>query len=116
MTRRRLLLIALPLAVAVIVSVLAMLPARPGVTKTNFDRIEVGMTSVNVVKLLGDTPFHHGDEVRAVKEWQSLDGMAAAVWFTDDKVTKKEWADSPLSWTMRIELWLSSFFESATQS
>jgi hypothetical protein len=57
MTRRRLLLIAsLPLAIAVIIGVLAMLPARPGVTKANFDRIEKGMTFAEVEKIFGQPP------------------------------------------------------------
>ena len=49
MTKKRLLLIAcLPLTVAVTLGVLAMLPPRPGVTKTNFGRMEIGMTRVEV--------------------------------------------------------------------
>jgi hypothetical protein len=44
MTKKRLLLIAsLPAAIVVTLGILAVLPAQPGVSKTNFDRIETGM-------------------------------------------------------------------------
>jgi hypothetical protein len=36
--------------------VLALLPARPAVTLTNFDRIEVGMTQVEAEAMLGGPP------------------------------------------------------------
>jgi hypothetical protein len=47
MTKKRFYLISAAILVACIgstVGVLAMMPPRPGVTKANFDRIEVGMT------------------------------------------------------------------------
>jgi hypothetical protein len=52
--KKRLILIALPLAVvAVTLGVLVMLPPRPGVTKTNCDRIQVGMTRAEVEEIFG---------------------------------------------------------------
>ena len=54
MKKKRLLLFAtLPLAVAVIFGVLAMLPPRPGITKASFDRIEIGMTLAEVEEIFG---------------------------------------------------------------
>jgi hypothetical protein len=56
MTKKRMALFAaLPLIIAVIFGVLAMLPpdTRPGVTKANFDRIEKGMTLAEVEEIFG---------------------------------------------------------------
>jgi hypothetical protein len=53
-TKKRVLLIAsLPLAAALVLGVLAMLPARPGATKANYDRIEIGMPKVEVERMFG---------------------------------------------------------------
>jgi hypothetical protein len=54
MTKKRLALIAvLPLAIAVILSVLAMLLPRPGVTKANVYRIHGGMARAEVESVFG---------------------------------------------------------------
>ena len=54
--RRRILLSAAVLAASVCIAlgVLSLLPPRPGVTKANFDRIEVGMTLAEVEAILGE--------------------------------------------------------------
>ena len=58
MTKKRLALLAvLPLTVAVIVGVLAMLPPRPGVTKADFDRIMEGMDRTEVEAIFGKPPL-----------------------------------------------------------
>jgi hypothetical protein len=43
----------LAVGVCVTLTVLALLPPRPGVTQANFDRIEVGMTLEEVETILG---------------------------------------------------------------
>ena len=55
MTKTRLLLIAgfLAACVCLPLGVAAMMQRSPGVTKANFDRLEIGMTSANAEKLLG---------------------------------------------------------------
>jgi len=54
MTKKRLLLIAsLPVAVVAILGVSAMLPARPGVTRANFDRLKNGMTAADAEQVFG---------------------------------------------------------------
>jgi hypothetical protein len=73
-TKKRLLLIAsLPLAIAVIIGVLAMLPPRTCVTKEIFDRIKVGMP-IEEVEAIIRLPW---------EEEKSLDGENV-LWFTDD--------------------------------
>lgn len=58
MTKKGMALFAVqPLAIAVILGVLAMLPPRPGVTTANFDRIRKAMTE---------------DEVRGISEKRGL--------------------------------------------
>jgi hypothetical protein len=54
MTKKRLFLVsALPLAVAISLGVLAMLPPSAGDTKANFDRIQDGMRRAEVETILG---------------------------------------------------------------
>jgi hypothetical protein len=78
MTKKRLLLIAaLPLALAVIIGVLAMLPTRPGVTSTNFDRIEDGMLLEEVEAIFG-RPGEWSDRK------ESRDCPNTFIWFTHD--------------------------------
>lgn len=51
--KRFVLIAALPLAVALSLGVLVILPSRSGVTKANLDRIQVGMTKAEVKNILG---------------------------------------------------------------
>ena len=54
MTRRRLLLIAsLPLAIAVVLCILAMLPARRDITIAKYQQIKEGMAKSEVEQILG---------------------------------------------------------------
>jgi hypothetical protein len=114
MTRRRLLLIAsLPLAVVVVFGVLAMLPARPGVTKANFDRIEVGMATTDVENLFGvagdaiafGNPPRPRDQAYSLY-WFANDGSVAWVRFADDRTTDKKWEQSRETTIGRIRRWL----------
>lgn len=116
MTTRRLLLIAaVPLTIAVIVGVLALLPLgdRPGVTKANFDRIEMGMTLAQAEEIFGG-------KAKTIEPWfggiRDNPGAKVAVWEADDKskagivfmngcVWHKEWADSTESFLNKIRRW-----------
>ena len=98
MTKKRLLLLAiLPLAIAVMFGVLAMLPPSPGVTKANFDRIEDGMTAAEVERIFGrkadairlqDFPDDDPNEIRELPlhTWRKDDGICTEVGFTGDGV------------------------------
>ena len=56
MRKRLILASATVLALACIVlATLAMLPPRPGVTKANFDRIKIGMTTMEVEAIFGES-------------------------------------------------------------
>jgi hypothetical protein len=94
MTKKRLLLIAsLPLTIAVILGILAMLPPSPGVTKANFDRIEKGMTRAEVEEIFGR------EGQRSFMRRPGLDGFRwdgegktiASIWLANDCVSEKEW-------------------------
>jgi hypothetical protein len=102
MTRRRLLLIAaLPIAVVMIIVVLAMLPARRGMTKENFDRIQDGMTMQAVTEILGCKPHHLPTNIsiwpdssgvhldRDCHRWDSLNGTIWISFDENDKVNGK---------------------------
>jgi hypothetical protein len=99
MKKHRLLLIAsLPVAIAIILGVLAILPPRPSVMKVNFDRIENGMKVEEVAKILD------------MKLGNSLSDMAggpltlginapdghATIEFSDGSVISKAWRDATI--------------------
>jgi hypothetical protein len=105
MRKRRLLLIAsLPLAVAVIIGVLAMLPERPGLTKANFDRIEEGMTLQEVEYIFG----RPGRYTWGGYCWQTDDGARTFVVFdfNGDSAGHKIWEDSTESPLDKLRRWL----------
>jgi hypothetical protein len=59
MKKKRLALIAvLPLTIAVILGVSAILPPRAGVTKANFERVQDGMTLAEVEGIFGEKARH----------------------------------------------------------
>ena len=107
MTTKRLLLFAsLPLTIAVTLGVLAILPAmlphRPGVTKANFDRIQIGMTKAQVAEIFGETQPKSAKE--GVVDWVLVtdDGSMAVIGFFDDCVTDKTLNDSPETFLDKI--------------
>jgi hypothetical protein len=107
MTKKRLLLIAsLPLAVALVIGVLAMLPPRPGVTKANFDRIETGMTESEVEQILGGKAKCRvgGETVEAI--WEADDASSTLVEFEADRVFRKQWFGSHEAFLAKICRWL----------
>jgi hypothetical protein len=94
--RRRLLLIAsLPLAVAVIVVVLAVLSTDSKITKANFDRIKLGMKKTDVSRIFNgatckwEYPYSNLDLDVAV--YVSKNGSIARVHFAPWGVTSKRW-------------------------
>jgi hypothetical protein len=101
MRKNRWLLLGLLLAciVGVVVVVLALLPPGPGVTKENFDRIEVGMTCAEVEALFGGpanvwTPWPN---TRNENEWEDkTSGDSATVDFDENnRVTARHWDGWP---------------------
>jgi hypothetical protein len=110
MNRSRLFLVAsLPLAVAVIVGVLSMLPPRSGVTKANFDRIENGMTLEEVETILGG-PAHWQGKIERwhFYKWRCDDGATANVtmYVTREVVCAGRWIDSTETIREKIRRWL----------
>ena len=101
MTKKRLFLLAsLPLVIAVALGVLAMLPPSPGVTKANFNRIEIGMTIAEVEAILGgpaNTPAElpYWDYVT----WFGEDDTTASIRINihDHRVYAKTWTDYKLA-------------------
>jgi hypothetical protein len=134
-TKKRLLLFAsLPLVIAVTVGVLAMLPPRPGVTKTNFDRIETGMTRAEVEDIFGgkgkewpefwmrsDADILKGMTTQEIREidsrerqgwdrfimrWDANDEAQAGILIQNDCVVAKQWFDSNETFLDKIRRWL----------
>ncbi len=70
----------------------ALRPWRPGVTKENFDRIEIGMTRVEVDAILGPTDASWlGSPI-----WENNFGDEAYIRFSkDDCVKAKAWDEWP---------------------
>jgi hypothetical protein len=109
MTKRRLLLLAaLPLVIVVTLGVLAMLPpnTRPGVTKANFDRIEIGMTMAEVEEILGGKGKSFDEDDKAFMYWDADDGSLATIRFVDNCVPDKTWYDSDETIPDKIRRWL----------
>jgi hypothetical protein len=112
MTKKRLALMAvLPLTVAAVFGVLAMLPPRPGVTKANFDCIRDGMTISEVEELFGEQPPDIGTGIGIdgwTHYWTAKDGSRASVSFlaSNECVCSKEWMDSNETILDTIRRWL----------
>lgn len=71
--RRRWLLIAsVPLAIGVVLGVLAMLPARITPLRTSFEAIEEGMTPERVIAIFGQAPNYGG------MKWHEYETMSWA--------------------------------------
>jgi hypothetical protein len=81
--------------------VLWLHPARPAVTKANFDRVETGMTLGEVEAILGadkgslidiDIKLPVGHELET---WGGEDGVAWIIFDEHIRVHHKVWIDSP---------------------
>jgi hypothetical protein len=93
----------------VILAVLALLPPGPRVTKTNFDRIEIGMTLSEVEAILGtdrgsrpidtDIMLPIGHEI---EEWGGDEGFANIIFDERKRMVRKDWVSAPLSLLDRI--------------
>jgi hypothetical protein len=98
----------------IVLGMLAMLPPRPGVTKANFDRIENGMTMVEVEKIFGgkghEILIPATDSVfvgfRVWFAWTASDGSGAVITFSHNGVEHKGWEDSTETILDRIRRWL----------
>jgi hypothetical protein len=126
MTKKRMALIAvLPLTVAVIFGVVAILEpdARLGDTKANFDRVKKGMTVADVSAILG-LPHGCAQEINRAREHRAgekdWEGRASAVYPGDDgfgvvefsfdmtkeAVISKKWIRSEETMLEKIRRWL----------
>jgi hypothetical protein len=111
--KRRYLVCASTLAacVCIVLGVLAMMPARPGVTKANFDRIEEGMTQAEVDALLGKSrrgsSTMGGGTIITFADYLGDDGARAAIVFWNDRADgDKSWTDSTETLTDKLRRWL----------
>jgi SmpA / OmlA family len=73
-----------------------LLPASPGITKTNFDKIQNGMTRTEVNELFG-TPSFMADVSDNKGVWTGLDGGCSVRFDTNGRVSDKSWRDEPRS-------------------
>jgi hypothetical protein len=112
-TKKRLLLIALPLiVVAVTFGVLAMLPPRPGVTKANFDRIEKGMTQAEVEERFFGVPVLVIDDgprrmTRYEGPTQHGDAVVRIMFDENGRVFEKLWWGwTPETFSERLKRWI----------
>ena len=112
-TKKRFLLIAfLPLTITVTLGVLAMLPPSPGVTKSNFDRIEVGMSRQEVEEIFGAPPTPWAgfltSSMRIGEKWGKNEREFAVIVFDQwghMKVVEAEWFDFRESLLQKIRRW-----------
>jgi hypothetical protein len=89
MTRKRWLLLGLLSLgiVAAVLTVLALLPPRPGVTKANFDRVEIGMNRAQVEAI-----FDGPADPEYPEEWENEAFDIAKIGFDKEgRVKSKDW-------------------------
>ena len=82
MARNRLMIASGILAIAAcVVLAVAILPARAGVTKANFNRVKIGMTRAEVTTILGPAVYGYQECELApwVDFWNHDDGKDACV-------------------------------------
>lgn len=106
MTKKRLFIAsALLMSFAVAGSVIVLMTPdnRPGVTRTNFSRVQIGMTLKEVYVVLGPQTDSYIDPtpVDSTYFWNGPEG-SAAVGIHNRQVYKTEWTDAPGSWRARI--------------
>jgi hypothetical protein len=109
MTKKRLLLVAsFPLAVVLIIGVLAMLPSLDGVTEANFCRIKHGMTKAEVEQIFGregDIVVYgmNGDQRIA---WNANEGGEFQIIFRNGCVIVMDWHYTGETFPDKIRRWL----------
>lgn len=113
MINRRLLLSASALvAVAVAgVVVMAMLPPRPGITRMNIDRIQVGMAKDRVEAILGSPGNHlHGMGIGEWRLWRNPPRASVAICFDEKdcvtEIARGEFHPDQLTFMDRLWKWL----------
>jgi hypothetical protein len=86
------------------------LPPTPGITQTNFDRIEKGITKEEVEAILGEPAFSRvktRTPGNVVHMWKSPSGSLATVAFSEDgKVIRKSWPADDESIFRKFRRWL----------
>jgi hypothetical protein len=81
-------------AARAVLLVIAIMPARTGVTKANFDLVKVGMTRAEVAAILGPPVYGYQecDLAPWVDFWNHDDGKdACVVEYLDDGVVDMHW-------------------------
>ena len=122
MRKKRLILIGgfLTACICLPLGAVAVMPSedRPGVTRTNLDRIEIGMTKAEVKDIFGEEGFElmggYGSETvrlpidgpRKMFVWFDADVGSARVWFEENRVVEAEWHDSNETVFTKIRRWL----------
>jgi hypothetical protein len=111
MTRRRRILLSagiFAVVIGVALGVFAVLPPRGGVTKTNFDRVEIGMKKVEVEAIFGEQGLavESNQPQDFLFYWRGDDGATATVVFFDGAVIQVFWADSTETISDKLRRWL----------
>ena len=108
--KRVALILAVPLTIAVMLGVLAVLPSGPGVTKADLGSIEKGMTEEEVKAILGEKSAREicglRDGDRVIEDcWINDDGSVLSVTFFRGAVEDKAWTDSTLTAFEKLRRW-----------
>jgi hypothetical protein len=107
MTKKRLILFAvLPVTIATVVGLLALLPPWPGVTKANFDRVQEKMTAAEIEEIFGRKGIVRMRGEIELRSWRGDDKSEVWVLLRSDRVTGKKWFDSPETLPDKLRRWL----------
>ena len=108
MTKKRLAMVC-GFAAACLGLALAALTIGPrghGLTKSNFDRVEKGMTRAEVEFILGVQSPRVPITGVVYQDWNRDDGARATIVFCDEIVIRKEWRDSSETLARKLRRWL----------
>ena len=76
---------------------IAILPSGPGVTKKNFDQLEIGMTQDEVNAIFGPPGWHKDPPGYEVVTWHGDHGTAKIVFGHERQVLEKSWTDREMN-------------------
>jgi hypothetical protein len=100
------------------IGIAAMMPSRPGVTKANFDRIQVGMSKEEVMAILGEDLGYDGYSIglgsptarthsKQCFDWIHYDnGPSISIEFDGNRAGQKVFRESTETFTDKLRRWL----------
>lgn len=99
---------SLAAGIAASVAIVELQPPEARVTKANFERIENGMTELEVQAILGAPSVRLASEFGPLVEcyWIAPERADGRVIFLNGRAVSTEWIESPETFTDKLRRWL----------